>query len=361
MSSEVQIVRRRDAQSRDAFDKLFSEIPQQIAQLEHRQNISSSPQLWLKLLAYGNHRNCEFWTAMSSKTGEPLARIGADIQKSTPQVGSIGFFDCRDSPEGHAAGQFLIRTALDWLEKSEVKNVVAPMDFNSWFNYRFKLREPNVDKEVDKVWEPTAPDFHRKLFLKCDFDNFLDFASLTYEVPSQDIWNAYLQKLRPDYESVTQTYGYQLRPFYQQDKLIEDLQSVCELSNLAFADNPMFEEIPFDIFREMMLGLAQKTNMSASRICTSSSGEIVGFAFCFSDKDELIYKTVAVHPAHRSKGIANAFTFEISDFCMRNNIYKTTGALIRSGNASEKIGQSHGQFAKPNQIHKYVLLQKALK
>lgn len=361
MSSEVQIVRRSEAQSRQAFDLSFAEMPQLIAHLDGRQAFSSSTQLWLKLLAYGNHRNCEFWTAISSKTGEPLARIGADIQRASPRVGAIGFFDCRDNAEGHAAGQDLIQQAVRWLRNLEVENIVAPMDYNSWFNYRFKVREPNTIGTIDKAWEPTAPDFHRSLFLKCDFTHFLDFVSLTYEVPSQDIWNAYLQKLRPDYESVTKTHSYQMRAFHQKDQLIEDLKKVYELSNVAFADNPMFEEIPFDIFKEMMLGLAQKTNMNASRICTSSSGEVVGFAFCFSDKDELIYKTVAVHPAHRSKGIANAFTYEISDFCKSNNICKTTGALIRSGNASEKIGQSHGQFANPSHIHKYVLLRRALK
>lgn len=361
MSTEFQIVTRSEAKSRDAFDLSFAEMPQRIAHLDNRKEFSASTQLWLKLLSFGNHRNCEFWTAVSSKTGEPLARIGADIQRASPHVGAIGFFDCRNNAQGHSAGQELIQHAVRWLQNNEVESIVAPMDFNSWFNYRFKIRESDPIGTLDKAWEPTAPDFHRSLFLKCDFDHFLDFVSLTYEVPSQDIWDAYLQKLRPDYEAVTKTHCYQMRSFHQNDQIIDDLKKVYDLSNVAFADNPMFEEIPFDIFKEMMLGLAQKTNMSASRICTTSSGEVVGFAFCFSDKDELIYKTVAVHPAHRSKGIANAFTYEISNFCRNNNIFKTTGALIRSGNASEKIGQSHGQFAKPSHVHKYVLLRKAIK
>jgi GNAT superfamily N-acetyltransferase len=234
------------------------------------------------------------------------------------------------------------------------------MDFNSWFNYRFKLRNAGQPTELDKAWEPAAPDFYRQLFLDEGFTDDLQFARLSYEVPSKAHWQAYMHTLRAEYDAVTSQHRYSIRPLHSGSELLQDLRRIFDLSNIAFADNPMFEVIPFEIFSAMTMAMARSANIGASRIVLSSSGEAVGFAFCFVDNDELVYKTVAVHPDHRSMGIANSLTYEISAYCVEHSLLKTTGALIRSGNASEKIGRRHGNFAQPTKINQYSLLRKVL-
>ncbi|MEN9825027.1 MAG: hypothetical protein RI953_772 [Pseudomonadota bacterium] len=358
MSGGSKVEARSKATDFSAFDRNFAELPDEIRVIAGRVPTGAG-NLWLQLLALGNQRTCEFWLASSKSGGHILARIGADIPAVNPSQGSIGFFDCVDSPEGRAAGAELISTALAWLKDSNADNVVAPMDFNSWFNYRFKIRSPEEFRSIDKPWEPAAPEFHKELFQQAGFNDHLYFSSMNFRIPDIRLWDAYLEKLQPDHTKVIDS-GYVVRPFATGSDLIQDLRQIFELSNLAFADNPMFEKIPFELFSGLTLALAKKSNMDASRIVLAKDGQAVAFAFCFSEGEELVYKTVAVHPEHRSKGIANALTWEISSWCRNHKISKTTGALIRAGNVSEKIGKSHGSFADPDAMDRYVLLRKVI-
>lgn len=358
MTSRFTVEARSRADDKGNFDRIFAEMPDQILKSLGKP-AAGSTNLWLQLLAFGEQRTCEFWISSCAKDGSHLARIGADVPQGQASQGSIGFFDCVDSPEGRDAAKELISEAIGWLKSKRIRSAVGPMDFNSWFNYRFKVRPVDEPSDSGRSWEPIAPNFHKKLFEEAGFSEHLHFSSLSYQVSDVRIWDAYLEKLNPEHESVVDS-GYIIRPIASGNGMIEDLRKIFELSNIAFADNPMFEKIPFPLFSGLMLGLAVKANIEASRICLLPDGQAVAFAFCFSHGDELVYKTVAVHPDHRSKGIANALTWEISAFCRNNKITRTTGALIRSGNISEKIGQSHGSFAQPDSVDRYVLLRRML-
>jgi predicted GNAT family acetyltransferase len=361
VSVRIEISSRSDSVVRDEFDSMFVLLPDQIKTKTKSKNFTPTAGLWKLLLNYGANRNCEFWLARSSDTGEIIARIGADIPRDRISECSIGFFECVDSTDGRLAGKELIRTAVRWLAERNAQAIVAPMDFNSWFSYRFKVRQAAASTNGDdKSWEPSAPDFHLSLFRDEGFDDFIQFASLSYEIAAPEHWAAYIRKIQPDYQAAIGQ-GYILRPFGTGEEFKSDLREIFSLANIAFADNPMFEPIPFELFSSLTIASSQKSNMEASRICKSSEGQVAGFAFCFTEKDELVYKTVAVHPDHRSKGLANALTFEISNYCQEKGIRKTTGALIRSGNRSERIGQAHGQFAKPSAINSYVLLRRTVK
>lgn len=360
MSTGLRIEQRSSCGNSEAFDDTFANLPKLINENEKRTKTASSAELWKQLLRYGQARKCDFWLAFDVNTGNPVARIGADVPHQRSWDGSIGFFECTDDADGKHAGAELIRCAQEWLKTHAAKNVYGPMDFNSWFSYRFKLREAGQLAEADKAWEPSAPDFYRKIFIDEGFTDDLQFASLSYEVPSKAHWQAYMQTLRAEHDAVTSKHGYSIRPFHSGSELLQDLRRIFELSNIAFADNPMFEVIPFEIFSAMTIAMARSTNIGPSRIVLSPAGDAVGFAFCFVDQGELVYKTVAVHPEHRSIGIANSLTYEISAYCVEHSLLKTTGALIRSGNTSEKIGRRHGNFAQPTKINQYSLLRKAL-
>lgn len=360
MTNGLRIEQRSSCSDREAFDERFANLPKLINEIEKRSKSASSTELWRQLLRYGQNRQCDFWLAVNAQTGGAVARIGADIPQVRNGEGSIGFFECTADADGKQAAAELLRCAQRWLKSNAAETVYGPMDFNSWFSYRFKLRDAGQPADADKAWEPAAPDFYRHLFLDAGFTDDLQFASLSYEVPSKAHWQAYMQTLRAEYDAVTSQHGYSIRPLHSGSDLLHDLKRIFELSNIAFADNPMFEAIPFEIFSAMTISMARSANIGASRIVLSPKGETVGFAFCFVDNDELIYKTVAVHPEHRSMGIANSLTYEISSFCVEHSLLKTTGALIRSGNTSEKIGRRHGNFAQPTKINQYSLLRKVL-
>ena len=202
MAQSLKIISRSQAADTATFENSFAGLPD-LAQVATSQSPkASSSELWMQLIRYGDKRKCEFWLASSEHTGDVLARIGADIPEARPAESSIGFFECIDSDDGRAAGEELIRTALQWLADNRAQGVVAPMDFNSWFNYRFKIRNPEDPATIDKSWEPNAPDTHRQLFMRCGFQEFIHFASLSYELGAVEHWKAYLKKIHADYESV---------------------------------------------------------------------------------------------------------------------------------------------------------------
>ncbi|NBO38415.1 hypothetical protein EBU99_07505 [bacterium] len=253
----------------------------------------------------------------------------------------------------------LTKFLLSFLRALAMQWVPLTWYFNSWFNYRFKLREAGSSQSEDRAWEPNAPDFHLELFRTTGFIDSIHFSSMFFEVPTPAVWDQYLNLLAPDHQKVVDA-GFTLRPFKHGHERLEDLKLIFEISNQAFKDNPMFEQIPFEIFAAMTLASAQKSNISGSRLCFAPDSSPAGFMFAFFEQSEVICKTVAVLPEYRALGLANAMSYQLSQDSRLAGMNKSVGALIRAGNTSENIGRKHSRIASQMRENRYVLLAKEL-
>jgi hypothetical protein len=312
------------------------------------------------LFHHAKARNCEFWLARSRSRGTILARLGADIPATRGNQGSIGFFDCESSDAGRSAALHLIRVALDWLKHGGAQTVFGPMDFNSWFQYRFKIRENGSGHDdADLPWEPSASTEHREIFAASGFSDSIHFSSFFFALERTEDWDPYLARIRGQHHDLLST-GFTIRPFRTGAELREDLVHIHSVSKKAFAQNPMYEDIPLDIFLRLTEASGNSSDTGASRLCLSPQGEAAGFLFAFVLDATMVYKTVAVIPEYQSLGISLALTYEMSLQCRKQNLLKCVGALVRSGNRSERLGQGFESFAKSSGVNNYVLMQKAI-
>jgi len=359
MQQRIEIRSRSCEALSENFDTTFSSFFSSTPGSTANPNSSARKNYTTSLLHFSKVRKSEFWVAIDPASSAVLARVGADIPLQRLEEGSVGFFECQLSELGRSAGLLLLARAEKWLHDRGVKRAIGPMDFNSWFQYRFKLRSKVGDAAVDHPWEPTSPDIHLEVFAQSGFSESIRFSSFFFEVSGREIWDAYIARLSSDHSRVLDE-GFQIRGLKWGTELISDLKHIFSLSNAAFPNNPMFEEIPFEIFSSMTMASSTNMNGGGSRICFTKNGEPAAFLFAFVSGNTVVYKTVAVHPKFQAIGIGNALTFELCEFCRELDVRRSVGALIRSGNNSELIGRGFSKFAVSSGQHEYILMQKEI-
>lgn len=350
------IVKKSETLDRAAFDTQFASFHP-----NHSPDSCAARTYYTRnLVAYASSRQSEFWIAHDAGGNEPLARIGADI---TDTGASVGFFEARLTETGLSAGQQLVELACHWLAERGANHVHGPMDLNSWFNYRFKLRTslcPNEDdSSLDHPWEPAAPTAYLDIFKSAGFAEELFYSSYFFQLESSEQWELHLKHLEHDRKR-TLAAGFKIRKLQATDSIKKDILSIFEVSNVAFAAHPMFESIPFEIFCSITLPALTNFNAEPSRICFDKNGKAVGFMFAFLHNGLIVYKSVAVLPEFQSIGISNAMTAELCDFGLKKSITKCVGALLREGNKSEMIGRSFEKVVKTSGRNDYVLLSQVI-
>lgn len=360
MNSDLIVECRGTSPDTHSFEEAFATFSSRRASEFQSVSLEHQRHYFLILFGLAQNRQCEFWIARSKSTGKILARLGADNPSEKNSEGSLGFFDCDSSDEGQEAARHLIDLALEWLKNVGVKSVFGPMDFNSWFHYRFKIKPTDrIDEGEDLPWEPAAPTHHHKIFSDMGFAESIRFSSFFFELARPDDWNPYLADIRKHHQKLTSA-GFTFRPLKTGPRLKEDLVHIHSISTRSFSQNPMYEDIPLDVFLHLTMNTANSSDISPSRLCFSPQGEAVGFLFAFLLRATAVYKTVAVIPECQSLGISIAMTYEMSLQCKMQNIVKCVGAMIRNGNRSERIGEGFGSFAKSSGVNNYVLMQRTI-
>jgi hypothetical protein len=358
MTRRVEITKRSEVHGREQFDIDFVSFIS-AASRSSDSSVNLEKQGYTKfLLNYANQRKCEFWLARAHDSGQIIARLGADIPDSVSNMGSIGFFDCEPTPEGRFAATLLLTEAFAWLKGHGTQSVFGPMDFNSWFQYRFKLK--NTEEGIpDFPWEPPPAQAHLDVFRETGFSEHIRYSSFFFEIPDLNIWDMYIARLEPDYLRVIDK-GFTITGIRLDENLDSDLRKIFKLLNRSFAQSPMFEQIPFEIFSATTISTLKSKNCSGSSLCFTDQGKLVAFLFAFVSHGTLIYKTIAVDPDFQSLGIGNALTLQLCKAARQMGILKSAGALIRSGNTSEMIGRGFAKFAIASGQNEYILMRKDL-
>lgn len=353
MENDLQIMRRSQAADPEKFDTDFAShlpntaIPKKAMRIKYTQT----------LLSYVGKRKSEFWIAIQPQSGEVIARLGADIGAIHS---SVGFLEANKTEQGSFAAAILLNEAIDWLKNNGVTIVYGPMDFNSWFNYRFKKIENDVEAATNHPWEPEASRSYEDLFRTNGFKDEIRYASYFFDLTHVSQWQQHIEHLKPDYERAVNA-GFKMREISTQENSEQDIRSIFEISNVAFANQPMFESIPFSMFSALTLPALTNYNATPSKICFDKNNRPVGFLFAFYLHGLIVYKSVAVLPEYQAMGIGNAMTLELCEFGLKNNVTKCVGALIRSGNKSEMFGKSFEKIVRSSGKNDYILLSRTIK
>lgn len=335
------------------FLKLFSEFPQSIRKKEYLTGVPSS-EVTKKLMAWGHHHGSAFWLI---SCGDKLTmRISARVCPHLESTGTIGFFEIDEMvPDYQDCFRAGLNIALDWLQSQSVKNVIAPVDLNTWFNYRFSDEGSNFFPRFS--WEPTTPPHYKKLFQEAGFADYAYFHTIIF--PHFRIGNFCLGTgpMKKSFERLHEK-GFTLRPFRMEAFAEKELPLFYDISQETFKDSLLFEPIDYATFKGLYSEAMVRYDFSPSTVLVSPEGEDVGFIFAFFDGDYLVIKSIAIRDRYQGLRISSGMIYNAAKLGWAKKKKATISALVRTGLASEKIEGSVKKTMWFTKKHEYTLLKK---
>ncbi len=333
----------------DRFLTSFSKLQEGVRQAPYRTGLLPFP-VWIGFICQPTKFAKEFWI-VEDDLGRALGRIGANVSATKADEGAIGFFECDlTTPAGIEAGGKLLEAAESWLKAKGVKTAYGPMNFNTWFPYRFRTSQ-NIDKQdLFFGWEPVNPPEYVDIWKSAGYET-----CELYATKAHGELDAFAAKTKPAYDGALAA-GYTFRTVEPIQFLEKDVPVLYEISSQGFKDNFLFEPIPFEVFRALYVPIAGKSDLSLSHIAFDKDGKGVGFFFCYEDQGHLVLKSTAVVPQARGKGISNAVAYLAAEKALKKGVNKYITALVKTGAQSES-------FAKKGSLlweHEYTLFSKLL-
>jgi hypothetical protein len=286
-----------------------------------------------------------------------LARKGGEVVGRMATYVNPGIKDPRGIPYGQI-GLFesvqdygVFSGMLDYAKGTfkGINDILFPFFLSTWHNYRFMAEQ----------------DFYF-FFETPDKKYYLDFAR-GYGVKQTYRYVSFLSEgTGPTLEDTVRKYNRAVRDGFtfrdlDKTKFEEEMKIVYSLSLKSFADNHFYTDITYDEFRDMYL---KSKRIIDSRMFTIAiyGNEPVGFSFAVPDFTPyfirydvtsllsmfmwlfkrkglkgLIYKTAAILPEYRNRGLVSAMIYRQAVFARKMGYENLIGALSYAENYSPRV------------------------
>lgn len=342
----MNIYSRSTFNSKSDFDQDFSNLPEKCRERDFRTGLLPA-QVWNQFLNLNFPAPLEFWIVKDGDT--VVGRVGANVSLLKKTSGAIGFFEVdTNHPQASAAAALLLSTAQKWLISLGVTEAIGPMNLNTWFAYRFRVKPKDP---MSFQWEPVNPPEFPKYFESAGFS-----AIENYKTHGLQGIDAYIQKTKPTYDTALSK-GFSFRPFDGNHLLDREVPHLYTISMIGFKNNFLFEPIDGTSFKQLYVPIANKLDVSFSFFALNPEGKEVGYLFAFVDQGYIVFKSSTVLPEARGLGLSNALMYLSAEKAKAAGVSKMITALVKSGNQSE----SYAKKAEVLWEHKYILYRKDLK
>ena len=244
-------------------------------------------------------------------------------------IGLIGFFEAANEPE---PVRDLLREAASWLRAQGAKQVVGPMDGDTWHRYRVNA---GPFDEPPFLLEPSNPPYYADLWSP--------FAVIErYSSKRVDDVAPLVEQLAPMHERAIKR-GYRLRPF-DVTRIEEELALVWKLSLEIFRGNAFYFDIPLDEFLKLYAGIERLLVPDLVLFAETARSEAVGFLFAYPDTNPRIvdYKTIGVLPSHRRGYLGWALLHRAYASALAMGRPSANHCLMHESNASQSMDAGHG-------------------
>ena len=327
------------------FVKEFCECADRVRRDPYRIGLLPSI-VWETFLKMKMPQPTEFWICHVG--GKGFGRIGANISSTYPGIGYIGFFEMDTTmTESKDAAKALIEAASLWLKSKGAKKVYGPLNFNTWFPYRFRVGDQD---NLRFTWEPVNPPEYARYLTNLGFKELE-----TYHTVANQGLSGLISKTK-DAHTRALGAGYTVRPFDTGAIMSKEVPILYDISMAGFKDNFLFEPIPLEAFKQLYVPIANKTDVTLARAVTDSNGKDVGFFLIFEDHGYMVLKSVAVKPEGRGKGLSNAMVYSAATAAKEKGLDLCISALVKSGAQSESYAKKGNFLWK----HEYALYQRDL-
>jgi GNAT superfamily N-acetyltransferase len=242
------------------------------------------------------------------ESDKPIARLAIYFNEfiliDNEKTALIGNYECIDDD---VVAAFILEEAFRIIRNSGIHRVLGPMNGSTWDHYRFKSSDnlPFLSEAQNNPWY--IRQFESAGFQKCAHY----FSALDRRMESdRPSWIEREQELKQLGMSIR---GMRL------EHLEEELRSIYQFNLIAFTKNEFYTPISDDRFLEKYLPLKALIQPDLVRIAENSSGEMIGYIFCFlnllnRDEKQLIIKTIARHPDKEWRGLGQAMASEVIRF-----------------------------------------------
>lgn len=299
-------------------------------------------------LNISNFFKSEFWIAFENN--QYLGQLGCNLNTLSPDEGYIGFLNTSNINDTKTM-TILMNKALEWLHKYNVKKVYGPINFCTWFNYRYRIKE-----ELPLFsWEPQNPikylDYFYELgFKPTQYYHSHGYKNLSHLIPITEKY--YLRSIEN---------GFKYRPFHKNIELFisEDIPLIYKLSLEGFQNNFLFQPIPFELFKVMLISQAHSESIHLGYFVFDQNNTPVGFFYHPIENDYLILKTLVILENYRGRGLSHSLTYHGAQEASLLGIEKFVGALVANGGESE--GNNESFYSKNTETlwrHEYILFEK---
>lgn len=183
-------------------------------------------------------------------------------------LGLVGFFECVDDAE---VARALLGAARAWLAERGVERVLGPMNFSTWYRYRFVT---GGHERGPFLLEPYNPPWYGRLFEAAGFTPFRPYASLRVShTPVALLQASHARCARQGvvFEPLDLTQGDAALPLFY------------DLSRRIFAGKTAYSEVSFAEFQALYRGAAALLEPGLSWIARDAAGAPLGFLFAYPD------------------------------------------------------------------------------
>lgn len=276
--------------------------------------------------------------------GEAIADVGIYLtnieSEENCRTGYIGVVHPLKAEIFEEDFAMVIALAENYLIKSKCKKIIAPLDRDTWTEYRCK-----VFTKLDSAFAGEPSENQYPIYKQMGYDQKFKYFSTINE-----------NKLIEEKEFSNITFR-----FVNNETLEKDIADIYKLSTEEFKDNLFYGDISEEIFERQYLGLY---SLLKPTICVAEyNGKIIGFlmgydgGLCKNNEKTFIMKTLAVQKDFRCNGLGFELYKRVANVAYENGYRKLIGALIYEENNSYKITKKYtGEI-----VSKYVLFEKKIK
>jgi len=310
------------------FDAVGTEIR------AHHPRVSVQPSSYLSLvLSVGFSRPAALFIVEGPDGA--VARAGIFQGSARTRSGVIGLYEAAPDPDGSRAAELLMEAATEWAVAHDIEEIFAPVDVNTWFNYRIMVQRNERASAPDPfTWEPAASVEYHGHFLNHGFEVAASFETVGLHIPDdgEHTFGDLVARTRPGYEAAISS-GLQIDRVRSEDigAVLPELHALC---TDAFEDNLLFESIPFEAFRALYGNAIAKMDGHLTFLARERGGRLVGFLFTFPDQDWLVLKTIAVASDVRGQGLGTALSHALYREAGQAGFRRLITALVREDNVS---------------------------
>ena len=213
--------------------------------------------------------------------------VSAWTSSTHPNRGYIGL--CRSlASDQERADEFYeaLGVARLWLYRQHVKEIYAPVDGSTWFQYRLS---PATERAKNFLWEPEVDEGLEEALLRNRFLSVAGYHSTGFETDRLEIA---LSLLESSYQKTLEL-GFSVVPI-SHISLNDAAPILFEIASRVFQKAFLYEPLSYESFRSLYVSRLQALTDNLSHFLLSPEQDILGFIYSFADQDLAVVKTVAI-------------------------------------------------------------------